>query len=115
MEADTRALSRAPRCCAAWTLTETASDGDVHARAHADQQSREERDEQRRRADGAEGDIPREFTRDGDVAEVEKDLKKLRQHQRNAEQKHIFPERAVCELNCTPRAADIGRLARHME
>ena len=86
--------------------TETASDGDVHARAHADQQSREERDEQRRRADGTEGDIPREFTRDGDVAEVEKHLQHLCQHQRQAEKKNISPEEPCCHFDGTR----LGRL-----
>lgn len=66
----------------------------IDAAAHADEKAREQRDQQRRRADSAQRLVIGELARHGDVAEVEKDLKKLRQHQRQTEKEYVFPQRA---------------------
>ena len=64
----------------------------VDAAAHADQQSREQRHQQRGGAHGSQRPVVRELAGNGHVAEVEQHLQHLGQHQGQAEQQHIFPQ-----------------------
>ena len=64
----------------------------IDAAAHADQQPRKQRHQQRGGPHRAQGAIVGKFTGDGHVAEVEQHLQHLGHHQRQAEQQHIFPQ-----------------------
>ena len=78
-----------------------AGHGHVDAGAHADEQAGEQGYQRGGGADGAQGDIGvvGVFAGDGHVAEVEQHLQYLRQHQRQAEQQDIFPQRAAGHLD----------------
>ena len=62
------------------------------AAAQADQQSREQRHQQRGGAHGSQRPVVRELAGNGHVAEVEQHLQHLGHHQRQAEQQDIFPK-----------------------
>ena len=64
----------------------------VDAAADADEQSREQRHQQRGGAHRAQRPVVGELARDGHVAEVEEHLQHLGQHQRQAEQQNILPQ-----------------------
>ena len=66
----------------------------IDAAADTDQQSREQRYQQRGGAHRTQRPVVGELSRDGHVAEVKQHLQHLRQHQRQAEQQDILPQRA---------------------
>ncbi len=72
---------------------ERARDLNVYAAAQSYQKAREERHQLRRRAHCTERPVVCELSRHCDVAEVEQDFQQLRQYERYAEEKYIFPER----------------------
>ena len=86
---------------------------DVDGAPHADEKAGEQGHQNGGRSDRPQRLRTGEFSDNRHVRHIEQHLQQLREHQRNAEKEHIFPQGAVGHLNFSPLASGSGSLICH--